>query len=139
MSDLQIGDKVEIIIGQATKLGFAVLVNQSVEGLVYRNEMYQRVLEGDKLTAYIKKVREDGKVDVSLQPLGFRQTIKVNEAKILSALAESNDGFLPLNDKSTPDAIKYKLEMSKKAFKSAIGGLYKQKLIQILPNGIQLK
>lgn len=138
MNNLQVGDKVEIVVGQATKLGFIVLVNQQVEGMVYKNEMYQRVSEGERLVAYVKKVREDGKLDLSLQPLGFKQTIKVNESKILNVLSE-NEGFLPLTDKSSPEEIKYALEMSKKAFKNAIGGLYKQKIIKILPNGILLK
>lgn len=138
MNNFTVGDKVEIIIGSPTKLGFIVLVNKQVEGLVYKNEMYQKVMEGEVLTAYVKKIREDGKLDISLQPLGFRQTIRINESKILKILSENN-GFLPLNDKSSPEEIKYTLEMSKKAFKNAIGGLYKQKVIKILPNGIQLK
>lgn len=138
MNNFTVGDKVEIIVGSPTKLGFIVLVNKQVEGLVYKNEMYQKVMEGEVLTAYVKKIREDGKLDISLQPLGFRQTIKINESKILKTLSENN-GFLPLNDKSSPEEIKYALEMSKKAFKNAIGGLYKQKAIKILPNGIRLK
>lgn len=136
--DLNIGDKVNLIVGRKTNLGFTVLVNEEFEGMLYLNELYQKIAEGDQLEGYVKKIRDDGKIDVSLQPLGFKKTIITNETKILEALAIEN-GFLPLHDKSTPETIKFSLGMSKKAFKSAIGVLYKQRKIVILPNGIQLK
>ena len=100
--------------------------------------MYQKVQEGEFLKGFVKKIREDGKIDVSLQPIGFKRTLVANEIKILKVLND-NDGFLDLHDKSEPDAIKYRLGMSKKAFKSAIGGLYKQKLILLESDGIRLK
>jgi hypothetical protein len=135
--ELKVGDKVNLVVVRNTSIGFTVLVNEEFEGLLYKNELYQKIEEGQKLVGYIKKIREDGKLDVSLQAVGFKQTIVKNELIILKALRQ-NEGFLPFNDKSSPDDIKYKLGMSKKAFKKAIGGLFKQKLITISEEGIKL-
>ena len=135
--ELKIGDKVNLIVVRNSGIGFSVLVNEEFEGLLYKSELYQKIEEGQKLVGYIKKIREDGKLDVSLQAVGFKQTIVKNEIIILNALKQ-NDGFLPLNDKSDPDDIKYQLGMSKKAFKNAIGGLFRQKLITISEEGTRL-
>ncbi|WP_372746117.1 DNA-binding protein [Lutibacter sp.] len=134
--DLKVGDKVDLLVVRNTGIGFTVLVEGAYEGLLYKNELYQKIEEGQNLVGYVKKIRDDEKIDVSLQAVGFKQTIVKNEIIILNALKQ-NDGFLALNDKSTPDAIKYKLNMSKKAFKSAVGGLFKQKLITIEDEGIR--
>lgn len=133
--DLKIGDKVSLIVARKTGIGFTVLVEEEFEGMLYRNELYQKIEEGERLVGYVKKVRDDGKLDISLNPIGFKRTVVTNEIKILNALKQ-NDGFLPLHDKSAPDDIKYQLGMSKKAFKSAVGGLFKQKLILISDEGI---
>jgi len=135
--ELKTGDKVELIVVRNTALGFTVLVNEEFEGMLYKNELYQKIEEGQTLTGYVKKVREDEKIDVSLQPVGFKQTIVKNEIIILKAL-KKHDGFLALHDKSDPKTIKYELGMSKKAFKNAIGGLFRQKLITIEDEGIRL-
>ena len=135
---LKVGDKVDLIIGRISRLGFTVLINNDVEGLLYKNELYVKLEEGDKKIGYIKKIREDGGIDVSLQPVGFKKTLVENEIKILDALKKAEEGFIPLHDKSSPDDIKYQMNMSKKAFKSAIGGLYKLKMIGIEPEGIRL-
>ena len=135
--ELQIGDKVNLIVVRQGQLGFSVLINEEFEGMLYKNELYQRIEEGQKLIGYIKKIREDEKIDVSLQQIGFKQTIVSFEIKILKALKQ-NDGFLSLHDKSAPEDIKYKLGMSKKAFKNAVGGLFRQKLIIISDDGIRL-
>ncbi|WP_457615687.1 DNA-binding protein [Lutibacter sp.] len=135
--DLKVGDKVALKIVRQTEIGFTVLIDEVYEGMLYKNELYKRIQEGDSLVGYIKKIRDDQKIDVSLQPVGFKRAIVSNEIKILNALKQ-NEGFLPLHDKSNPDDIKYQLEMSKKSFKSAIGGLFKQKLITIDSDGIRL-
>ncbi len=135
---MKVGDKVDLIIGRQSKLGFTVLINKDVEGLLYKNELYVRLEEGDTIVGYIKKIREDGGIDVSLQPIGFKKTLVDNEIKILDALKKTEEGFLPLHDKSSPDDIKYQMNMSKKAFKSAIGGLYRLKMITIESDGIRL-
>lgn len=135
--ELKVGDKVNIVIGRASGLGVMVLINELEEGLIYQNEIFQPLIEGEKMEAYIKNIREDGKIDVSLQPQGFRNVIDINMEKVLDSI-NSHNGFLPLTDKSTPEAIKRELEMSKKAFKSAVGRLFKQKKIIIREDGILL-
>jgi len=136
--DLKVGDKVDLVIGRMSRLGFTVLINKEVEGLLYKNELYVKLAEGDEKVGYIKKLRDDGGIDVSLQPIGFKRTLVENEIKILDALKKSEEGFVPLHDKSSPDDIKHQINMSKKAFKSAIGGLYKLKMITIESDGIRL-
>lgn len=134
--DLKVGDKVDLLVVRNTGIGFTVLVDGAYEGLLYKNELFQKIEEGQNLVGYVKKIRDDEKIDVSLQAVGFKQTIVKNEIIILNAL-KSNDGFIALNDKSSPDEIKYQLNMSKKAFKNAIGGLFRQKLITIEDEGIR--
>ena len=135
---MKVGDKVDLTIGRISKLGFTVLINREVEGLLYKNELYVKLAEGDEVVGYIKKLRDDGGIDVSLQPIGFKKTLVENEIKVLDALKKTEEGFLPLHDKSSPDDIKYQMNMSKKAFKSSIGGLYRLKLITIESDGIRL-
>lgn len=133
--DLKVGDKVDLIVVRKTGIGFTVLIEEEYEGMLYRNELYQKIEEGQRLEGYVKKIREDEKIDVSLQAVGFKQTIVKNEIAILNALRQ-NDGVLALHDKSDPNEIKYQLGMSKKAFKSAVGGLFRQKIITISEEGI---
>ncbi|PHR72161.1 MAG: DNA-binding protein [Lutibacter sp.] len=135
---MKVGDKVDLTIGRISRLGFTVLINREVEGLLYKNELYVKLAEGDEVVGYIKKLREDGGIDVSLQPIGFKKTLVENEIKVLDALKKTEEGFLPLHDKSSPEDIKYQMNMSKKAFKSSIGGLYRLKLIVIESDGIRL-
>ena len=126
--ELEIGQKVTITIGKETSLGFIVLIDESFEGLVYKNEVFSDLEVGITTTGYIKNIREDQKIDVSLRPLGYRNTIEDDKAKILHQLTQKNDE-LQLTDKSSPESIKFHLQMSKKAFKRALGALYKEKKI----------
>ncbi len=136
--DIEVGDKVSLIIGARTNMGFTVLIDEEHEGLLYRNEIYQPVREGQHIAGYIKKIREeDGKIDVSLQPQGFRNAIDLDTEKVVEGIYD-HDGLLPLTDKSDPEDIRSKLHMSKKAFKRAVGSLYKEKTIVITPDGIEL-
>jgi len=134
--DLEVGQKVDLIIGVESALGYTVLIEESHEGLIYRNEIFTELEEGSKAVGYIKTIREDGKIDVSLQPLGYRNVIDVDKDKILSKLA-SNDGVLNLTDKSSPESIKFHLQMSKKAFKRALGALYKEKKVKLFPDRVE--
>ena len=127
--DLKEGDKVDLIIGVSTTLGYTVLINEEFEGLLYRNEVFSDIEEGMRTTGYIKKIREDEKLDVSLRPQGVENVMGADAEFILTKLKDK--GFLLLTDKSSPESIKFQLQMSKKAFKRAIGNLYKQKLISI--------
>lgn len=131
------GDEVDLIIGVETPLGYNVLINFENEGLLYRNEIFSKISEGQKIKGYIKKIREDGKIDVSLTPQGFKNNIDEFKRTVLAALA-SNDGVLYYTDKSTPEDIKIGLQMSKKSFKKAIGILYKERKIKILTDKIEI-
>ena len=131
------GDEVDLIISHITDIGINVIINQKHKGLVYNDEVYDdRIRTGDKLIGYVKNVRDDGKIDVSLQKLGY-QNIEPTADIILDELRASK-GFLRLNDNSSPEDIKTVLKMSKKTFKKAIGLLYKGQLIEIKDDGIYL-
>jgi predicted RNA-binding protein (virulence factor B family) len=134
--DLNEGDEVDIIVADNTKLGVNVIVNQKYEGLIYHDEIFSTIETGQELKAYVKKIREHNKMDISLQKQGYVAIDGVSQ-KILSKL-KANDGFLALNDDSAPEEIYEQLEMSKKTFKKAIGLLYKQKQINIEEKGIRL-
>ncbi len=134
--ELDIGDKVELIIGRETDLGFNVLINDSFEGLLYENEIFEPLCRNMKKDGYIKKIREDGKYDISLKPQGFLKVIDSNCAIVLKKLEST--GELHLSDKSNPDDIMQQVQLSKKAFKKALGVLYKRKKIMIESNKIVL-
>jgi predicted RNA-binding protein (virulence factor B family) len=134
--DISFGQEVDLIVYGETKLGYVVIINQKYEGLIYESDVHQILRHGQKLKGYIKPIREDGKIDVSLTPLGH-QSIEPNSIKILSMLEEA-EGFLPFNDKSDPIEIRKKFGLSKKLFKKAIGGLYKLRKIEIKDDGIRL-
>ena len=129
--------EVEVIVWKPTPMGWKVIINHQHTGLLYKNQIFQELHTGERLRAWVRSVREDDKIDLSLQPLGYRQMIDPAEATILKALHNHN-GFMPLTDHSTPELIAYELQMSKKTFKKAIGALYKQQRIAILPDGITL-
>ena len=135
--DLEVGDKVSLIIGAETDLGFNVWIDEDYEGLLYRNEIFQEIKERQRIAGFIKNIREDGKIDVSLKPQGFRNVISLDTEKVVEAIYD-HDGFLPLTDKSSPEDIKRELLMSKKAFKRAVGTLYKEKTILIKEDGLEL-
>lgn len=136
--DLQVGDKVELVIEKETALGYVVLINNEFEGLLYRNEVFEDVEIDMELDGYIKNIREDGKIDVSLRPQGFRNVIDTDVDKVLNKLKNSREGFLLLTDKSSPESIRFHLKMSKKSFKKAVGNLYRQKLIVLKEDRIEL-
>ena len=131
------GDEVDLVIQQKTDLGYAVIINHKHKGLVFDNEVFKEVRIGDRQKGFVKKIRDDKKVDVSLQALGYKGANDANSELILQQLKE-NDGFLPITDKSTPEEISTQFGISKKAFKKSLGALYKQRLIEIQPTGIQL-
>ena len=130
------GEEVELLICNSTDIGINVIINNLHPGLLYDNELFQAVTPGDIVTGYIKNIRPDKKIDVSLQKQGYIN-VEPNAQKILQNLKDNN-GFLNVTDKSDPIIILAKLEMSKKLFKKAIGSLYKQRLIRIEKDGIYL-
>ncbi|MBX2953753.1 MAG: GntR family transcriptional regulator [Leadbetterella sp.] len=128
--DLEENQKVDILVFEKTDLGYNVIINNRYKGLIYENEIFRRLAWGDQTTGYIKTIREDGKIDVSLQPLGFLNARDEHTRIILEKL-ETNGGILHLSDTSDPIDIQEQLGMSKKAFKKAIGGLYRDGLITL--------
>ncbi len=131
------GDAVEVLVMKKTDLGFSVIVNQQHEGLVFDSDIFSTLNIGDKIKGYVKQIRDDNKLDIYLQPIGFENSNDPNCEMILNTLAAS-DGFLPIADKSTPKDIYDQFGISKKAYKKAIGTLYKQRKITLQPNGIKL-
>ncbi len=131
------GEEVELLVMQKTDLGFSVIVNHAHKGLLFENEIFRPLNIGDTLRGFVKNIREDNKIDISLQASNFRQYNDTNEELILQALIKNN-GFLPVTDKSSPDEIYSRFGISKKAFKKSIGTLYKQRKIAIETKGIYL-
>ena len=136
-SSLKWNQKVELLVFGLSGLGARVIIDNKYSGLLYRNEVFEKLRIGDIHTGYIKKIREDGLIDAALQPQGFVAATKEARTLILEAL-EDSDGFLPLHDKSSADEINSTQKKKKKAFKKTIGGLYKEKKITIEPEGIRL-
>ncbi|MDF1573818.1 MAG: S1-like domain-containing RNA-binding protein [Bacteroidales bacterium] len=131
------GDELSLVVWQKTDLGYSVIINHRHKGLIFDNEIFQEIRTGDRLQGYVKKIREDRKIDVSLQAIGFRIVNDTNSEIILTKLKE-NDGFLAVTDKSTPEEIYARLGISKKAFKKSLGTLYKKRLVEIQTEGIKL-
>ncbi|MBY5950047.1 RNA-binding protein [Algoriphagus marincola] len=133
--DYEPGQEVSGLIFEKTDLGYKVLLEGRYEGLIFGNEVFQPLRLGERRRLFVKKQRDDGKIDLQLQPLG-RAKYEEGAEKILYVLREKE--FLPLHDKSDPEEIKEVLGMSKKHFKQCIGQLYKAKEIVILEDGIKL-
>ncbi len=129
-------DKVSILVTHLTDKGANVIINGIHKGLIYLEDIFEDIRTGDKLEAYVKKIRDDNKIDIVLQTIGYK-SIEPNAQYILDELKASG-GFLPLHDKSAPETIKDTLGLSKKSFKKAIGSLYKDKQIVIKEDGIEL-
>jgi len=131
---VRVWEEVELVITRQTDLGWEVIINNKHKGLVYFNEVFKKIAVGDIVAGCIKTIRRDGKIDVSLQPLG-EKILEPAANKIYEAMM-ANGGFLPLHDKSDPELIKKELQMSKKTFKKGIGTLYKAHKIKIEKDGI---
>jgi len=135
--EYQQGDKVNLIIGGKTDLGFKAIVNDLHWGLLYDNEIFQPLRIGKKIDGYIKQVREDGRLDLILTR-GFKNKVNNFADKLIDSL-QKNDGFLPLHDKSAPELIQRTLGVSKKTFKATVGNLLKNGKLSIEKDGIRLK
>lgn len=129
-------DEVDVIVSHPSDIGMNVIVNKKHQGLIHSSDIYKNLSPGDKFKGLVKKVRDDNKLDIVLSQLGYK-SIGPNADLVMKELND-NGGFLPLNDKSSPDEIKDILQMSKKNFKKAIGKLYKERLIAINEEGIHL-
>lgn len=134
--DFDEGDEVSLLISEQTDLGFNAIINNRNIGLLYHNELFADLKPGDRKKGWIKKIRIEGKIDLSLQPLGYSHILDSKEI-IYDALKE-NGGSIALGDKSTPDEIYARFQISKSAFKKAIGGLYKERKIRISDHEIRI-
>lgn len=137
-SGLKEGQKVSLIIADRTELGFKAVINNRSWGLLYSNELFKKVRKGQTIDGYIKRIRANDKIDLTLEKPGFsRDKLSATGEEILQRLHDNN-GQLALSDKSPPQEIYAAFGVSKKVFKQAIGALYKQRLITLEAPGIQL-
>ena len=136
MPPYKAGEEVEVMAWQRTDLGYKVIVDNQYSGLVYQKEIFQALEPGMRLTAYVRQVREDGKIDLTLQKDGMA---KVDDfSAVLLQYIKDHDGYTPLNDKSAAEDIYDAFGVSKKTFKKAVGDLYKRRLILLVEDGIRL-
>ncbi len=133
----QVGDTVEVMIQQKTDLGFKVIVEGRYGGLIYQNELFRDIHTGDILSAYVKTIRPDGKLDITLQHQGMQHVVDFSEQLYLY-LQKDENGFCPYHDKSPAEDIYSVFKVSKKTFKKAVGDLYKRNIIVLKPDGLYL-
>ena len=130
------GDEVDMLVQQKTELGFKVIIDNTYGGLIYDNQVFRPLHTGDRLKGYIDHVRPDGKIDVTVQPTGRRQTEEFSD--VLLNYLQENGGHCNLGDKSPAELIADRFKVSKKTYKKAIGDLYRKHLISISDEGIDL-
>ena len=130
-------EQVAILVASESPIGFRVVVNNRHWGMIYRNQIFQPVAVGDRLTAYVARITDDNRIDISLQQSGLAQV--KDSAEVLLRLLRENNGFIPLNDDSDPEEVRRMTRMSKKAFKRSLGMLLKRGLVETGPNGTELK
>ena len=130
------GEEVDILIWQRTDLGYKAIIDNKFSGLLYENEIFQPISVGMQMKAFIKQVREDGKIDLELQQGGMKKVKDFSDT--LLAYIKEQRGFIRFTDKSDAEQIYNTFGVSKKTFKKAVGDLYKQRLIVLEPNGIYL-
>ena len=131
------GQKVTLVISTRTEMGFTAVINGTHEGILYKNEVFQPLKIGQEIDGFIRKVRDDQKIDLCLQKPGYRATDALSR-KIMDRL-QQRDGFIAVTDKSRPKAIADLFGVSKKTFKKAVGNLYKRRLITLEKGGIRLR
>ncbi|MBU2870234.1 S1-like domain-containing RNA-binding protein [Colwellia sp. E2M01] len=135
-ADYQTGDKVNLIIGGKTDLGYKAIINDLHWGLLYDNEIFQHLRIGKQIPGYIKQVREDGRIDLILSR-GSKNKVNDFSEKLLAHIADRG-GITPLNDKSAPELIQRTLGVSKKTFKATVGNLLKKGKVVLVKEGIKL-
>jgi predicted RNA-binding protein (virulence factor B family) len=134
---LKEGQKVDLIIADETDLGIKAIINHEFWGVLYKNELFQRLSKGQKITGFIKKIREDKKIDLILSQDKYGQKSDSVAGQILARLRQQG-GEMAITDKSPPQLIYDSFSVSKKVFKQALGGLYKRRLITMTETGIRL-
>ena len=132
----EVGETVDLFIVNRTDLGYKAIIENMHWGLLFKDEVFQPLQQGQSLPGYIKNIRLDGKIDLTLQKPGA-QPVDAASQKILDAL-HAQQGFLPYTDKTPPEIIYREFGLSKKVFKRSLGALYKKRLVKLEPHGIQL-
>ncbi len=135
-ANYEVNQQVDLIIAERSQLGYKAIVNGKHWGMIFPSDVFGKLFIGKTLKGFIKQIREDGKIDLALQKVGVAKMDDLS-SKILDQL-EKKGGFLPLNDKSSPEAIFAAFRTSKGTYKKTIGGLYKQGKIIIEKDGIRL-
>jgi predicted RNA-binding protein (virulence factor B family) len=130
------GDEVQLLIAEETDLGYKAIVNNEHWGMLYKNQLYQKLSSGQKTTGYVNKVRDDEKIDLLLEKPGYEKVDAISQ-KILNELKQ-NRGFMAVSDNTSPEMINAMFGISKKNFKKAIGSLYKKRLITFDSDGIRI-
>jgi predicted RNA-binding protein (virulence factor B family) len=132
----QTGDQVSLIIQERTPLGYMAIVDQRFRGLIHESSLQHRIHIGESMTGFVAAVKPDGKIDLSLQQVGYGRVTQLTD-RIIEAM-EKNGGRIPLTDKSSPEEIQRAFNVSKKAFKQAVGALYRQQRVSLETTGIAL-
>jgi uncharacterized protein len=133
---VETGQEVELIVFEESPLGYSCIINGMHRGLLYRNDIFKPVEIGDKLTGYVKTIRQDTLIDLTLQKIGFKNVLSATD--IILEYLQKNNGFLNLTDKSSPDEISKLFGMSKATYKKSIGVLYRQRKVLIKDDGVHL-
>lgn len=133
---VETGEEVDLIVFEESPLGFSCIINRMHRGLLYRNDIYKPLQLGDQLKGYIKTIRADNLIDLSLQKLGFKNVLSSTD--IILEFLQEHDGFLNLTDKSSPAEIAEKFNMSKATYKKSIGVLYRQRKVLLKDDGVYL-
>ncbi len=129
-------EEVQILVASESPIGWRVIINNRHWGMLYRNQLFRPVALGDRFTAYVSRITEDNRIDVSLQQQGYREV--QNSAERLREIILNNGGFLPLDDNSSPEEVQKMTQMSKKLFKRSLGVLLKGGEVEFLHGGVKL-
>ncbi|MBK9421299.1 MAG: GntR family transcriptional regulator [Flavobacteriales bacterium] len=129
------GDEVELLVFGRSEMGWSVIVDHKHQGLIHASEVFKPISVGDRIKGFVKTVRADNKLDIALQPIGYEHYNDANSA-LLAKRLQQHGGFLPLTDKSSPEEVYRVFGISKKAFKRALGALYKERKVRIEEEGI---
>ncbi len=136
VKDLEIGDEIDLFVGEISDLGREVIINDIYKGMIFKDHLVRPLKTGEQTSGYVEFIRQDGKIDVSLVPVGLEKFDHFSQT-VLDYLSE-NHGVMEITDKSHPDLIREKLGLSKKAFKKAVGNLYKNRKIELSDTDIKL-
>ncbi len=130
-------EEVEILVASESEIGFRVIINHHHWGMIYKNQLFKEIRVGDRLSAFVRRITEDNRIDLTLGQQGYKEV--KNSAETLYDLLEDNGGFLPINDNSDPKEVARLTEMSKKLFKRSLGVLLKRGDVVTSEKGISIK